>query len=142
MDYKEQNDFVDKMSKDEAKFLLIARGGLALYDADDKMLDNMIEKGLVAVVGFTHVKASNPIQGIVLSEEGIKLMNIVDNRQWDTPTALISQPPAQLQPNGADTATGAVAPAPVTSEENAIPALTVEGKPAPNAQERRHEKRK
>ena len=123
----------DDLSREQYEFLLQARNGAALSDMKGGVLNAMLDKDLVRVVNFENVKATNSIAGIVLSEDGIRVMNIADERNRDA-GAGISAPPLSENVKDAE-ATDAQAPAPVVSEENVIPALTVEGKPAPHADE-------
>lgn len=96
MNVLEATDLLDNdLSKDEIEFLKIARRGIALYDVDKKVFNSVYDKGLVDTVSFQHVRADSGINGVVLTEEGIKIMNIIDQRYRERPDVSIAAPPVE-----------------------------------------------
>lgn len=71
------NDLTD----DEIKFLYDVRNGIALDDVDGNVFNDLYLDGFVDVVDFTNIRASTAIKGVVLSEEGFKIMNVLEERE-------------------------------------------------------------
>lgn len=84
----------NELTKDETNFLLAARQGVAVHDADDAILRHLIELDLVQIVPFDHPRATNAIVGVIPTESGTKILNILDSRKWDDPEAPVYDTPA------------------------------------------------
>jgi len=71
----------DELSDDQVDFLLAARAGVALHDVPDKVAQVLLEHRLIDIVPFDHPRATNAIKGVIPSERGNKILNVLDDRQ-------------------------------------------------------------
>jgi len=84
---------------DEIDFLLAARQGVALQDVEDHTMKVMKEHNLIDILPFDHPRASNAILGVVPSEDGVKVLNVLDDRKWAEARNGISSEPAMPEEN-------------------------------------------
>lgn len=82
------------LGQDEIDFLLAARQGVALQDAEDHTMKVMKEHNLVDILPFDHPRAYNAILGVVPSEDGVKVLNVLDDRKWAEARNGINSEPA------------------------------------------------
>jgi len=82
------------LGDDEVAFLLAARQGVALSEAETHTVKVMQEHGLIDILPFDHPRASNAILGVVPSEDGVKVLNVIDDRKWAEAANPISSEPA------------------------------------------------
>ena len=91
---------VDKeLSKAEVDFILAAREGVALSDVDEDIFRDLYERELVEVINFSHPRARNSIKGVVVTEDGVKITNVIDSRAWAKAETHISQDPVEAEDN-------------------------------------------
>lgn len=82
---------IDKeLSDAQIELLLAAREGIPYYEAEGRTFDKLNELGLVTIVPFDHPRASNSINGVIPSEDGVKVLNELDNRKWADPNTSLS----------------------------------------------------
>jgi len=87
------------LGDDDIDFLLAARQGVALQDVEDHTMKVMKEHNLIDILPFDHPRASNAILGVVPSEDGVKVLNVLDDRKWAAATNSISSEPAMPEEN-------------------------------------------
>ena len=85
------------LGDDEIEFLLAARQGVALSEANDHTVKVMQEHNLIDIIPFDHPRAYNAIRGVVPSEDGVKVLNVIDDRKWADARTGISSEPAQAE---------------------------------------------
>ncbi len=84
---------IDKdLSDKDLDFILTARQGVALADVDQDQFRDLYEAGYLDVVNFSHPRALNSIKGVILSESGTKIANVLDNREWSKPEVNSTEP--------------------------------------------------
>lgn len=82
-----------ELSDAQVELLKSAREGVPFADADGRTLDALIDRGLVEVIPFSHPRAIKSINGVVPSEDGTKVLNLIDSRHWQDPTVNLQDPP-------------------------------------------------
>lgn len=85
------------LGDDEIEFLLAARQGVALSEANDHTVKVMQEHGLIDIIPFDHPRAYNAIRGVVPSEDGVKVLNVIDDRKWADARNGLNSEPAQSE---------------------------------------------
>lgn len=102
MNIVEATDLLDNdLKDDEIDYLVAARQGFALDDVPDAILKTLIDHGLVDIVPFDHPRAVNAIKGVVVSEAGVKILNVIDNRRWNEELETLASPPVISENNEA-----------------------------------------
>lgn len=72
----------EDLTDEQIDFLVASRQGAALHDVDDKTFRNLSDRGFVQIVPFDHPRATNAILGVIPTDDGIKILNVLDDRKW------------------------------------------------------------
>lgn len=92
----EATDLIDnELTEEQTDFILAAREGIALSDVDEDIFRDLYDAGYLEVINFSHPRARNSIKGVVLSEDGVKITNVLDSRHWAEPETHISAEPVE-----------------------------------------------
>lgn len=128
VDIYQANDLIDNTLSDKQKQVLWdARAGFPKAGSDKKLMQSVLDLGLITVVNFENVKAWNAIEGYVLTGDGEKVLQTIEAR----PGVVISHVPEQVDGQLVDTVqvevkdATPVAPgeeAPVTEDTSALDA--------------------
>jgi len=98
MNIVDAETFLDKMASDDVDFLLAARQGIALTDIPDVTLKHLMDEDLVQIVPFDNPRATNAIKGVIVTENGTKVLNVIDSRRWAESEHPIWDQPADAEP--------------------------------------------
>lgn len=90
------------LTDDEVKYFVSLRGGRPYLEIqDDEEYKTLIAMGLIQHIAFTHPRATLSIDGVIPTEEGMTLMNVIDQRWREnafTPTEPYSLAPQNVEP--------------------------------------------
>ena len=75
----------EELTDKQIDFLLAARQGMALHGVETSEFEKMAELELVQVMAYDNPRAMNAIKGVIPTENGVKVLSIIDNRHWNAP---------------------------------------------------------
>lgn len=69
------------LTDDEVRYFSAIRGGRPFLEIqDDEEYKTLMAMGLIQHIAFTHPRATLSIDGVIPTEEGVTLMNVIDQR--------------------------------------------------------------